>query len=257
MPAKPGTKPPNAGKRGRKPGTPNVVTRTTRELFSAFVDHNAAKAQELFDRVARKNPARALQILSSFSDYVLPRLQRTEMDARLTAGPATVVPAWEDMSPIAASQLYMELMQIGKEDGYLAKGHTRPVNRNITHAPPLHPPEHYEQRRAAVLASPPAAIAAPIPAQEFLPAPGGEPIDVRFSPPRPPQPEVVVPAQPRPTEPTLKPTSAAPPTTDLPAPEISAPEAPGVLSDGLRLEHTHVAKPDSVCSECRAMWVRS
>jgi hypothetical protein len=96
MPAKPGTRPPNAG-RGRKKGTVNKVTRSTRELFSAFVDHNAEKAQALFDRVARKNPARALQLLSSFAEFSLPRLQRTEMDATLRAAPTTEYPSMRDM----------------------------------------------------------------------------------------------------------------------------------------------------------------
>jgi hypothetical protein len=117
MPAKKGTKPPNAGKRGRKPGTPNVVTRTTRELFSAFVDHNAAKAQQLFDRVARKNPAMALRILSSFSDFVLPRMQRTEMDLKTNA--PTTYPSMLDMDPTDAARAYQELMRPGSNIEFL------------------------------------------------------------------------------------------------------------------------------------------
>jgi hypothetical protein len=109
MPAKKGTKPPNAGKRGRKPGTPNRVTRTTRELFSAFVDHNAEKAQALFDRVARKNPAMALRLLASFAEFSLPRLQRTELDA--TIGQKRVYPAFADMDVGDASEAYFDLIK--------------------------------------------------------------------------------------------------------------------------------------------------
>jgi hypothetical protein len=109
MPAKKGTKPPNAGKRGRKPGTPNKVTRTTRELFSAFVDHNAEKAQALFDRVARKNPAMALRLLASFAEFSLPRLQRTELDA--TIGQKRVYPAFADMDVGDASEAYFDLIK--------------------------------------------------------------------------------------------------------------------------------------------------
>lgn len=67
-------KPPAAGI-GRKKGVPNKTTKTVREMYTAFVEHNAEKAQALFDRVARKNPAKALEILAKLSEFVLPKLR--------------------------------------------------------------------------------------------------------------------------------------------------------------------------------------
>jgi hypothetical protein len=70
--------PPNAGK-GRSRGQKNIVTQSVREIFHEFVYRNAGNAQSLFDRVSKRDPAKALQILTNLADFVLPRLQRTEM----------------------------------------------------------------------------------------------------------------------------------------------------------------------------------
>jgi hypothetical protein len=102
-------RPPNAGRRGRKPGTPNVVTAGTREMFKAFVEGNSGKVQGLFDRVARKNPAKALEILTRFSEFVLPRLHRTELSATITPEPLAAVD-FRSLDPIEAARRYQELM---------------------------------------------------------------------------------------------------------------------------------------------------
>ena len=44
------------------------------------VEANAAKAQELFDRVAADDPAKALDLLARLSEFVLPKLARTEIN---------------------------------------------------------------------------------------------------------------------------------------------------------------------------------
>ena len=71
-------RPPAAGI-GRKRGVKNVVTQNVREMFAEFVHNNDAKVQTLFDRVAKKDPAKALTIYTNLADFVLPRLQRTEI----------------------------------------------------------------------------------------------------------------------------------------------------------------------------------
>lgn len=78
MPAKKGTRPPAAGK-GRRKGVPNKATSTVREIFVHFVEHNAADAQVLYDKVAKKNPAKALEILAKVAEFVLPKLTRSEV----------------------------------------------------------------------------------------------------------------------------------------------------------------------------------
>ena len=74
MPAKKGTRPP-----GRKRGVPNKVTASAREIFAAFLDCNAAKAQGWIDRVAKHNPKGALELLVKVAEFCLPKLQRTEV----------------------------------------------------------------------------------------------------------------------------------------------------------------------------------
>src|ERR1700728_2713353 len=71
-------RPPAAGI-GRKPGVKNLVTQDVRGMFAAFVHSNAAKVQVLFDKVAKKDAAKALTIYYNMADFVLPRLARTEV----------------------------------------------------------------------------------------------------------------------------------------------------------------------------------
>ena|ERR1700722_497298 len=66
--------------KGRKRGAKNIVTQSTREILHDFVLKNISSAQDLYDRVAKKEPAKALQILTNLCDFVLPRLARTEMN---------------------------------------------------------------------------------------------------------------------------------------------------------------------------------
>jgi hypothetical protein len=75
----------NAGK-GRVKGVPNAITKSAREIFSAFIEGNAAKVQELWNRVARKSPAKALAIYAKLAEFVIPKLQRTELSGQLNHG---------------------------------------------------------------------------------------------------------------------------------------------------------------------------
>ena len=72
------TAPPAAGK-GRPKGSPNKATAVVREIFARFVECNAAKIQDLFDRVAKKDPAKALDLLARIYEFVVPKLARTEL----------------------------------------------------------------------------------------------------------------------------------------------------------------------------------
>lgn len=71
-------KPPAAGK-GRTRGVPNRVTIDVRQVLTLFIEHNSTKAQALFDRVARKNPAKALELFARLCEFVLPRMSRAEV----------------------------------------------------------------------------------------------------------------------------------------------------------------------------------
>jgi hypothetical protein len=64
-------KPPSAGI-GRRPGVPNKVTTDVRQILTLFTEHNATKAQALFERVAKNNPAMALSSLAKLADRLHP-----------------------------------------------------------------------------------------------------------------------------------------------------------------------------------------
>jgi hypothetical protein len=138
VPARKGTKPPAAG-RGRTKGVPNKLTLSVREMLTALVEHGLATAKEDYDRCP---PAKKLALLAALSEYVLPRLQRTELDATINA--PLEYQAWEDVDPVEAARMYQEMMQAGKKEG------TTPL---IVHRPSVKP------------------YVPPPPKQEYLPAP--------------------------------------------------------------------------------------
>lgn len=77
---------------GRPRGTANKATQDVRTVFTAFVEGNAAKAQELFDRVASKDPAKALDLLARLAEFVIPKLARTELSGEIgVRGKLTIV----------------------------------------------------------------------------------------------------------------------------------------------------------------------
>lgn len=75
-------KPPNAGK-GRVKGVPNKTTATARSIFAAFVDGNAQKVQELWNKVAAKDAARAIELYAKLAEFHMPKLARTEVSGEL------------------------------------------------------------------------------------------------------------------------------------------------------------------------------
>ena len=68
---------------GSRKGIPNKATRDIRAVFRAFVEHNAERVQQLFDQVAEKDPAKALDLLAKMSEFVVPRLSRSTVDGDL------------------------------------------------------------------------------------------------------------------------------------------------------------------------------
>ena len=44
-----------------------------------FIENNAPKFEQWLERVAETNPAKAIELVSNLSDYVLPKLARTEI----------------------------------------------------------------------------------------------------------------------------------------------------------------------------------
>lgn len=72
----------NTGKKygGREAGTPNKVTKELREAYSDLLENNIGRVQELFDKVAEKNPQKALELLLKLSEFAIPKLRAIEVN---------------------------------------------------------------------------------------------------------------------------------------------------------------------------------
>lgn len=92
-------KPPNAGK-GRKKGVPNKVTADVRKSFSLLLEGAAPKLQTWLNRVAKKEPGRALDLVAKLAEYHIPKLSRTELSTGSDTLKVEIVdPTRRDNSP--------------------------------------------------------------------------------------------------------------------------------------------------------------
>ena len=78
MPAKPGTRPPNAGQ-GRRRGSKNRFTADVRQAVAAFAQNNVHRLEEWITAVAKRDPARAAEIFLRALEFYVPKLQRSEV----------------------------------------------------------------------------------------------------------------------------------------------------------------------------------
>jgi len=91
-----GARPNTGGRRpgaGRKKGVPNKTTGQARAMFQAFVDNRSAEINELWGKLANgytykqgketihvpPNPAQALNVMGRLAEFILPKLNRTEV----------------------------------------------------------------------------------------------------------------------------------------------------------------------------------
>lgn len=65
-----------AGANGSRKGVPNKSTQAIKDAFQCFVEDNLPKLQEMFDEI--KRPQDKLAFIKELSEYVLPKLSRTE-----------------------------------------------------------------------------------------------------------------------------------------------------------------------------------
>lgn len=84
---------------------PNRLTREGREAFREFIDGNVDRMQGLFDRVARRNPSKALELIASLAEFCIPKLQRTEFQM----APAFVAHVTVS-DPVEAARVYEQVM---------------------------------------------------------------------------------------------------------------------------------------------------
>jgi len=65
---------------GRQKGTANKATARLREAFTGLLEDNMGRVQELFDKVAEKNPQKALELLLKLSEFAIPKLRAIEVN---------------------------------------------------------------------------------------------------------------------------------------------------------------------------------
>jgi len=66
-------------KSGRAKGTPNKMTADIRTSIKLLSERNVLSFDALIDRVAKKDPARAMDLHLKVLEFNIPKLQRTEM----------------------------------------------------------------------------------------------------------------------------------------------------------------------------------
>ena len=64
---------------GRPKGSKNLTTEQIRDAFQALIESSLPDIQKWWKQVAKDNPEKALGIVEKFSDFILPKLQRTEL----------------------------------------------------------------------------------------------------------------------------------------------------------------------------------
>lgn len=73
----------NINRGGRPKGSPNKTTQEVRDSFHCFVEGNQDKFEEWIMRVAEKNPAKAIELVTNLAEYILPKLSRAEVKAEV------------------------------------------------------------------------------------------------------------------------------------------------------------------------------
>ncbi|MEL4306728.1 hypothetical protein [Joostella sp. CR20] len=68
------------GKRSSRKGVPNKSTREIRQAFHQLVSDKLPEISKWLDEVAKESPEKAINIIIKLSDFVIPKLQRTEIE---------------------------------------------------------------------------------------------------------------------------------------------------------------------------------
>jgi len=71
------------GKKSTRKGVPNKSTTEIRQAFQLLISNELPNLSKWLEQVANENPEKALDIIIKFSDFVIPKLQRTEIQAEI------------------------------------------------------------------------------------------------------------------------------------------------------------------------------
>jgi hypothetical protein len=64
---------------GRPKGTPNKDTKHIRDVFQLLIEDNTDKLQSWLSHIAKNDPNKAFDIIIKLGEYVIPKLNRTEI----------------------------------------------------------------------------------------------------------------------------------------------------------------------------------
>tara|TARA_R110000822_G_scaffold138119_2_gene275693 strand:- start:235 stop:522 length:288 start_codon:yes stop_codon:yes gene_type:complete len=69
---------------GNRKGIPNKTTQEIRDAFQLLIENNQDKLQLWLTETAMEEPARALEIILKMSEFIVPKLSRTDVKAEVT-----------------------------------------------------------------------------------------------------------------------------------------------------------------------------
>ena len=69
---------------GTRKGIPNKTTVEIRNAFQLLIEDNQVNMQKWLTETAMEEPARALEIILKMSEYIVPKLSRSEVKAEIT-----------------------------------------------------------------------------------------------------------------------------------------------------------------------------
>jgi hypothetical protein len=69
---------------GSRKGIPNKATKEIRDAFEMLLHDNLDNMKVWLSDVAQEDPERALNIIVKMAEFIVPKLQRTELKAEVT-----------------------------------------------------------------------------------------------------------------------------------------------------------------------------
>lgn len=69
----------NINRAGKKPGTVNKTTKHIREAYQKLTEDNLDNMSIWLGQIAAEDPAKAMDTMIRLSEYILPKLARTEL----------------------------------------------------------------------------------------------------------------------------------------------------------------------------------
>jgi hypothetical protein len=108
---------------------PNKTTTDVRLIIAKVAEKNGAKLSAWLDRVARKSPAKAIDLYLRMIEYHIPKLSRQEI-VKPPSGPARIL----DSSQLTAEQREQLRLMLAQSDPALLEQQRTEVSRGTAEA---------------------------------------------------------------------------------------------------------------------------